>query len=188
MLRGLPHSFEETAVLLSSFQHIKDQCFYFLVCLGLMLWGGTAEEDPRVAPLSSSTSSGQPVYRFDMCIYSFSAALWSLFHTTTASVSFRKYPIWAFFCFNSSPLSPSFFMLGQILSHVFSFHYSYNWPVVLFCPVLFMEVTFCGCSYETNFSKPQAVLNFSTGKAVHWIVFILYAILQKTFWHFTARC
>lgn len=97
MLRGLPHSFEETAVLLSSFQHIKDQCFYFLVCLGLMLWGGTAEEDPRVAPLSSSTSSGQPVYRFDMCIYSFSAALWSLFHTTTASVSFRKYPIWAFF-------------------------------------------------------------------------------------------
>lgn len=58
MLRG----FEETAVLLSSFQHIKDLCFYFLVCSGLMLWGGTAEEDLRAATVSSSTPSGWPVW------------------------------------------------------------------------------------------------------------------------------
>lgn len=47
MLRGLPHSFEETAVLLSSFHHIKDPCLYFLVCSGFTLRGAAAEKGPR---------------------------------------------------------------------------------------------------------------------------------------------
>lgn len=75
MLRGLPHSFEETAVLLSSFHHIKDPCLYFLVCSGFMLRGAAAEEGPH---------SGHIVFvnilrlLFGVCIYFFSSALWSL--------------------------------------------------------------------------------------------------------------
>lgn len=38
----------------------------------------------------------------------------------------------------------SFLTLEQIRTHGFTFHYSYNRLFVLLCPVLFMEVTFCG--------------------------------------------
>lgn len=91
-----------------------------------------------------------------------------IFNDSIATNSFKKTPFLLSLCEYKSQvvdLSLSFFMLGQILSHVFSFHYSYNWLFVLLCSVLFMEVTFCGCSYELDFLKLEAVFNFSTGKA-----------------------
>lgn len=58
MLHGLAHSFKETAIPLSSLQHIKELCFfYFLVRSVLLLWAGTTE-NPKVVLVSSLTYSG----------------------------------------------------------------------------------------------------------------------------------
>lgn len=109
MLCGLPRSIEETAVLLSSSQHIKDPCFYFLVCSGLMLCAGTAEEDPRVAPVSFVNSPRLICVPFSMCIYFSRASLWSLFQTATNS--FRNTLFWLFlFEYKSQVMDLSFFL------------------------------------------------------------------------------
>lgn len=101
------------------------------------------------------TASGWPV-----CLLS--VALWSLFQDNHRLLHKLLGFVWTL-------RLPSFssFTLGQILSHVVGFHYSYNWLFVLLCPALFMKVTFCCCSYKVDFPEPEAVLNFSSGETCH---------------------
>lgn len=127
MLRGLPHSFEETAVLLSSFHHIKDPCLYFLVCSGFMLRGAAAEEGPH---------SGHIVFvnilrlLFGVCIYFFSSALWSL----------KKKP-------RLSLEAPHFFLfcVFKRKTRVASFFCLYAWKDLLTCIKfsLFIQLALC---------------------------------------------
>lgn len=94
MLRGLPHSFEETAVLLSFSQHIKDPCFF----ISLYVQVSCYEVEQRRTQKQSSPGVFVNILRltclqFGMCIYFFSAGLWAPFQTTTVTTSFRKHVV-----------------------------------------------------------------------------------------------
>lgn len=167
MLRGLPHSFEKTAVPLSFFQHIKEPVFLFpcsMFKFHAVRWnrGGGLQSSPRV-----SVSQHPPVDPFAMCIYFYSAELWLLSKTTTATISFRNSPFWLFLFENRSQIVDLSFLLHAWTDLITCIQFSLFIQLAL-CftrAVLFMEVTFCGCSYKVEIPKLEAVLNSFSGKA-----------------------
>lgn len=101
MLRGLPHSFEETAVLLSFSQHIKDLCFF----ISLYVQVSCYEVEQRGTQKQSSPGVFVNIVRltclqFGMCIYFFSAGLWHLFKQLQPQRLLENTPFWLF-CLNT---------------------------------------------------------------------------------------
>lgn len=154
ILRGLPHSFEETAVLLSFLQHIKDLKLFFISLYVQVPAMKVEQQRTQSGPVSLSAFSGWPVCGLGMCIYFFSAGLWGCFQTTTPQLLLENMIHFGFFVWiHESRTSLSFLTLEQIWTHGFTFHYSYNRLFVLLCPVLFMEVTFCGYNNEVKYPQ-----------------------------------